>query len=408
MGQIGYKGGGGSLPQRRRTFYAPTCRTLTMPEPSTPPVPSPDLLDGWRRMVAPFTKASSGRALFQLLDTGLPFLLTMAAILFGVEKGFWWALVLIPVGAFLLLRLFMIQHDCGHGSFFPSRWANDTLGGILGLLTVTPYRAWRTDHAVHHASNGNLDRRGNGDVTTLTVKEYTASSARARLGYRLYRNPVVMFGIGPIWYFLIKQRVPSGDPRRHWRLWLSVVGTDLGLLAGGAVLVATLGIVPLLLGWLPVVVLAGSIGIWLFYVQHQFEDAYWQDTQNWNFVAAAMQGSSFYDLPDPLHWLTANIGFHHIHHLSSRIPNYRLRDCHEANPAFQDVPRLSMRESVRCVRLTLWDEVSKKLVTFSQAKACGYTSVISLGAEPRNRRPLFFGPRLRPVVASRSHEDGSR
>ncbi len=329
----------------------------------------PSQAASWRSMVAPYLKPDGWTASFQLATTVLPFALVMATILGGLHWGVWWVLLLVPVAAFLLVRMFMFQHDCGHGSFFPARWANDLLGGALGVLTVTPYRFWRGSHAVHHAGSGNLDRRGVGDVTTLTLDEYNALPAHRRLGYRLYRHPAVMFGIGPAWLFLITQRFPSGSPRRRWREWLSVLGTDLGLLAGALILILTLGPLPLLLGWLPVILLAATIGIWLFYVQHQFEDAYWQPKPTWEFDTAALQGSSFYDLPRVLHWLTGNIGFHHIHHLSSRIPNYRLRACHEANPALQAVPRLTLRASLKCPRLALWDDRQRKLVSFRSLRA---------------------------------------
>ena len=315
-------------------------------------------------MVAPYLKPDWRRALIQLSNTALPFLAVMAAILVGFDYGFWEALLLVPLAAFLLVRLFMLQHDCGHGSFFPARWANDLLGSVLGVLTLTPYKAWRGDHAQHHAGAGNLDRRGVGDMTTLTLDEYLALPRRRRFGYRLYRHPLVLFGFGPAWQFLINQRIPVGNPRRRWREWVSVLGTNAGLFGMLTILIVALGPIPVLVGWLPVVVLAATIGIWLFYVQHQFEDAYWQPKPTWDFQAAALQGSSFYDLPGPLHWLTANIGFHHIHHLSSRIPNYRLRACHEANPAFQAVPRLSLLGSLKCARLALWDGERGKLVSF--------------------------------------------
>ena len=318
----------------------------------------------WRAMVAPYLKPNGWKATLQLCSTGLPFLLVMAAILTGIADGIWWVMLLVPLAAFLLVRLFMFQHDCGHGSFFPSRLANDMLGAVLGVLTLTPYQAWRGDHALHHAGAGNLDRRGIGDVTTLTIEEYRALPARGRLGYRLYRHPLVLFGIGPAWQFLINQRIPVGHPRKRWRSWLSVLGTNAGLVVLLTVLAMTLGPLPVLTGWLPVIVLAATIGIWLFYIQHQFEDSYWAPKSNWDFQAAALQGSSFYDLPRVLHWLTGNIGFHHIHHLSSRIPNYQLRACHEANPSLQDVPHLSLLGSLRCARLALWDSQSGKLVSF--------------------------------------------
>ncbi len=216
---------------------------------------------GWRQIVAPFNIPNGQKAATQLANTGIPFVVVMAAILTGSVWHTWWVLLLSPLAAFLLVRLFMIQHDCGHGSFFPSRRANDLLGGILGVLTLTPYQAWLRDHASHHAATGNLDRRGIGDVTTLTVVEYAALSSRGRLAYRLYRHPLVMFGLGPTWFFLVKQRMPSGHPLRCWKNWTSVLGTNLALAWGALLLVMTLGPLPLLLGWLPVTLMAATIGI---------------------------------------------------------------------------------------------------------------------------------------------------
>ncbi len=315
----------------------------------------------WRPLVAPYMKPDARCAIVQLLNTGVPFLAVMAAMLAALDHGIVAAVVLFPVGGLLLVRLFMFQHDCGHGSFFPARWANDLLGWALGVITLTPYAAWRNSHAMHHATSGNLDRRGVGDLNTLTVAEYAALPPLRRLGYRLYRHPLVLFGAGPAWMFLIRQRLPT---RQNWRDWVSVIGTDAALGAVIAILLLTLGLVPVLLGVLPVVLLAATIGIWLFYIQHQFEDAYWENASDWDFQDAALQGASFYDLPAVLHWLTGNIGFHHIHHLASRIPNYRLRACHEAVPLFQSAPRLTLWQSLRCARLALWDAGRRKLVPF--------------------------------------------
>ncbi len=319
-------------------------------------------------MVAPYMKPDAGRAVRQLLTTALPFLALMALMLVGLHYGFLLAMLLIPIGGFLLVRLFMFQHDCGHGSFFASRRANTLLGSALGVLTMTPYFSWRGDHAIHHASMGNLDGRGIGDVTTLTLPEYQALPIWRRLGYRLYRHPLVLFGIGPVWLFFISNRIPSGNPRRRWKDWLSVLGTNLGLGAMLATLAITLGMNTVLLGCLPVMMLAATIGVWLFYVQHQFEEAYWEPKSRWDFRNAALQGSSFYDLPRVLHWMTGNIGFHHIHHLSSRIPNYRLRECHEANPALQTAPRLTLWNSLKCARLGLWDAERRSMIGFGKVR----------------------------------------
>ena len=226
--------------------------------------------NGWRKMVAPYLKPDARQALIQLSTTALPFLMVMAAMFVGLHYGILLTLLLFPVAAILLVRLFMFQHDCGHGSFFRTGWANDLLGWTLGVLTLTPYLSWRGEHAVHHATMGNLERRGIGDVTTLTLQEYLALPRWRRLGYRLYRHPLVMFGLGPIWIFFIRNRIPAGNPRRNWKGWLSVLGTDAALAAMLSLLVVMLGPIKLLLGWLPVTLLAATIGVWLFYIQHQF------------------------------------------------------------------------------------------------------------------------------------------
>jgi omega-6 fatty acid desaturase (delta-12 desaturase) len=266
------------------------------------------------------------------------------------------------------VRLFIIQHDCGHGSFFASRRANDLLGRALGVLTLTPYAFWRRSHAVHHATSGNLSRRGDGDITTLTVREYFAQPRWRRLGYRLYRHPIVLFGIGPAWQFLLRHRIPTGHPVRHARSWASILGTNAALAAVLAGLAVAVGPLPVLLGYLPVMVLAASIGVWLFYVQHQFEDTYWEAEPRWDFYKAALEGCSYYDLPRVLHWITGHIGFHHIHHLSSKVPNYRLRDCFRDNPELHDAKRIGLADSLKCLRLALWDEERRKLVSFREAR----------------------------------------
>jgi omega-6 fatty acid desaturase (delta-12 desaturase) len=334
------------------------------------PVPTPIPAEpSWRAAIAPYVKPDARRALVQLFTTGLPFVAVMAAMLIALHYGILAALLLFPIAAILLVRLFMFQHDCGHGSFFKSRLANDLLGWVLGVLTLTPYVAWRGEHATHHAGSGNLDRRGVGDITTLTVPEYLALPRWRRLAYRLYRNPLVMFGVGPVWLFLISNRIPSGNPRKNWRGWLSVVATDAAIAGILAALILLTGPVTVLLGWLPVMLLAATIGVWLFYVQHQFENMYWEPKASWDFRAAALQGASFYDLPRVLHWMTGNIGFHHIHHLSSRIPNYRLRECHQANALFQASPRLTLLGSLRCVRLALWDAEQRSMISFKKLRA---------------------------------------
>ncbi len=264
-------------------------------------------------------------------------------------------LLVIPAAGFLL-RLFMLQHDCGHGSFFGHRRWDDWTGRVLGIFTLTPYDYWRRAHAEHHASAGNLDERGVGDITTLTVAEYRALTARGRLGYRLYRHPLVMFGIGPAFLFLFKQRLPFGMMRSGALPWVSTMATNAAVAAIACVLMWAIGVVPFLLVHLPIVLLAGSAGVWLFYVQHQFEDTHWSKPPEWNFPYAAMHGASHYDLPAPLRWMTGNIGMHHIHHLSSKVPFYRLPEVLRDYPDLAEIGCISLRDSLGCVKLILWDE----------------------------------------------------
>jgi omega-6 fatty acid desaturase (delta-12 desaturase) len=322
----------------------------------------------WREIVAPYARSDAWRGLGQLVVTGVPFLALVAVMLFGLSAGFWPAIALALPAAALLVRLFSIQHDCGHRSFFRSPWANDLLGRVLGCFTFTPYGYWRRAHAVHHATSGNLDRRGTGDIVTLTVREYLSRRAWRRFTYRLYRNPFVMFGIGPAYQFVIRHRIPTGSPIRNRKEWISVLGTNALIAAKVVVAALVVGLWPALFGYLAIVVIAAAIGVWLFYVQHQFEHTYWATDATWDFHAAALEGSSFYDLPRFLHWLTGSIGFHHIHHLSSRIPNYRLRECFEQNPELWRARRLSLRASVKCITLALWDEERGSLLSFGQIR----------------------------------------
>lgn len=343
----------------------------TGPEYAAAAGPGAAHLEGaWRDIVAVYARPMSSRAIVQISGTVISFLALTAALVFSIDHRVWVAMILVLPAAVLLVRLFMIQHDCGHGSFFKSRHANDMLGRALGVLTLTPYRFWRKRHAIHHASAGNLDRRGTGDVTTLTVGEYLSSPLWRRLAYRLYRHPLVMFGIGPAYLFLVRHRLPICDPLRDPKTWMSVLGTNTALGGIFIVMAATVGPAPFLLSYTPILLLAASIGMWLFYIQHQFEDTWWETAHRWDFHTAALKGASFYDLPEPLHWVTCHIGLHHIHHLSSRIPNYRLRECFEHNRALFAAKRLSLTESLRCARLALWDERQRKLVSFSHARRC--------------------------------------
>jgi len=267
----------------------------------------------------------------------------------------------ILAGGFLV-RVFIIFHDCGHGSFFRSRKANDILGFITGVLTFAPYYHWRWEHAVHHATSGDLDRRGLGDMWTLTVQEYLESSRWNRFAYRLGRNPIVLFVLAPFFLFLIKYRLPKAKANRRERL--SVYWTNLAVLGMAAGLSWFFGIKAFLLIQAVIMMVAGSAGLWLFYVQHQFEGVYWERREEWDYTAAALQGSSFYKLPKVLQWFSGNIGFHHIHHLSSRIPNYNLEKCHKAEPLFQSVKPITLFSSLKSFTFRLWDEQRRMLVGY--------------------------------------------
>jgi omega-6 fatty acid desaturase (delta-12 desaturase) len=284
----------------------------------------------------------------------------------SLDVSYWITLPLAVLAGALLVRVFIIFHDCGHGSFFKSKTANDVVGFLTGILTFTPYYHWRWEHAIHHASAGHLDKRGTGDVWTLTVQEYLESSRWKRFAYRLARNPIILFVIAPLYLFLIRQRFvsPKANSRERW----SVYWMNLAIFGMAAGLSAIYGIVPYLIIQLVVIAVAGSAGVWLFYVQHQFEDVYWERGDQWDYTAAALQGSSFYKLPRILQWFSGNIGYHHIHHLSSRIPNYNLEKCHKAHPLFQGVKPITLFSSLKSFKFRLWDESNKKLIGFRQLR----------------------------------------
>jgi omega-6 fatty acid desaturase (delta-12 desaturase) len=316
-------------------------------------------------LVEPFGRPSRSRALAEIVVTFVPYLALSGLMILIVRWGHpWLALSLSVVNAGFVVRIFIIFHDCCHGSFFRSRRANRVVGYLTGLITLTPFEKWQRSHAEHHATVGDLDRRGVGDVWTLTLAEYVAASKPKRLFYRVFRNPFIMFGIGPGLVFVFNNRICR--PGAHLRERFSVYFTNAGALAILAVAYLTVGVWPLLLTQVSTLLIAGAVGVWLFYVQHQFEDAYWARRPEWQPMRAALEGSSYYKLPKVLQWVTGSIGLHHIHHVQPRIPFYNLQRCQDAVAAFQAVPPLTIRGSLRSLRLRLLDEARQRMVTWKE------------------------------------------
>ena len=336
-------------------------------EPMPHQTSAPTDLGAWKNIVAEFQKPSTGRALWQIVNTLGPYALLWYLMHLSLAVSWWLTVPLAMLAGAFLVRVFIIFHDCGHGSFFKSRKANDAVGFIAGILTFTPYYHWRWEHAIHHASAGDLDKRGTGDVWTMTVQEYLESSRWKRFAYQLARNPVVLFVIAPVVLFLIRQRFPSGEANPRERR--SVHWMNLAIFGMAAALSWIYGLTPYLLIQLTTMAVAASAGVWMFYVQHQFEGVYWERGEDWDYTAAALQGSSFYKLPKILQWFSGSIGFHHIHHLSSRIPNYNLERCHRANPLFQQVRPITLFSSLKSFTFRLWDEQRRTLVGYSHLKS---------------------------------------
>lgn len=316
-----------------------------------------------------FKGAVPRRAVWQLVNTLVPLAAIIAAMFATVETAYWATLLLAIPAAGLLVRAFIIQHDCGHGSFLKSRHVNDIIGRAMSVLTLAPYGLWRREHAQHHATSGNLDKRGAGDIDTMTVTEYQKLPLLGKLRYRLYRNPLFLFGFGVPFYFMILQRTPWLHALSASESYKSVLGLNLGLIAFYGPLIYFFGLSDVFWVALPVVHIASALGGWLFFIQHQFEETTWEKVEGWDFQVAALLGSSFYDLPKILNWFTGNIGLHHIHHLNSLIPNYRLTDCLKASPELQALNRLTLIDSLKCASLKLWCEKRKRMITFAELPA---------------------------------------
>lgn len=324
-------------------------------------------ISSWKKIILRYQKSSIPRATWQLINTLVPYIAVWIAIYYCKEISWWLVIPLVILAAGLMIRLFIFFHDCGHGSYFQSRKANDVLGFILGVITFTPYYHWRWEHAIHHAGSGDLNKRGTGDIWMMTVQEYLDSSRWKKFVYRVSRNPIVLFVIAPPLLFLIWQRIPN--PRAPKREKLSVHYTNLCLIFFVGTFVYIFGWQSYLIIQLALSAIGGSIGVWLFYVQHQFEDVYWERGGNWDYAQAALQGSSFYKLPKVLQWFSGNIGFHHIHHLSSRIPNYHLEKCHKADPLFQSVKPVTLLASRKSFNFRFWDEQKRQLVGYRHLRA---------------------------------------
>jgi len=330
--------------------------------------PDRETVERWNRVLEPYVGADTWRSARQLAASVIPFVLLWWLMLRSLEVGYWLTLLLAVPAAGFMMRMFMIQHDCGHGSFFKSRAARDWVGRSIGVVLLTPYDYWKRTHAYHHAHSGDLDFRGFGDVDTVTVREYLSRPRWRRLAYRLYRHPLVLFGIAPFYQFMIKHRYPWDIPRSWTQAWRSVWWTNVALVGVLAVMWATIGLERFLLVQLPMTFIASAVGIWMFYVQHQYEDTYWHWHENWDYYDASLLGSSYLVLPKPLQWLTANIGVHHVHHMSARIPNYKLQQAHDENPEFHVVTKVRFRDTLKLVNLALWDEERGQLIRFKDLR----------------------------------------
>ena len=316
----------------------------------------------WKRLIAPYQQPDHRKSIWQIANTLIPYLLLWPLMVWSYRISYWLALPFILLAAGFTVRAFIIFHDCGHGAFFRSRRANTIVGFVTGIVSFTPYFAWRKSHALHHAASGDLDRRGVGDIWMMTVDEFRQASTWQQLWYRIYRNPFILFVVGPVLMFLVFERIPRGDrPEERRSIWI----TNIALLGVALLMSWLIGFWTYVALQLSVLAIAATAGVWLFYVQHQYEDVYWERHGEWNYAVVAVEGSSFYKLPRVLQWFTGNIGFHHIHHLSPRIPNYNLERCHNDNPELQVEP-LTFWQSFKCMRYRLWDEANGRLISFRE------------------------------------------
>ncbi|WP_099825367.1 fatty acid desaturase [Oceaniglobus indicus] len=339
--------------------------TDTAPRADDAPMQARD----WVRILARYRDPDPWRSAFELLVTLVPFVAIWALAWALLDLAPWASVILAVVNGGFLVRLFIVQHDCGHGAFFNNRTLSDWTGRALGVLTLTPYDVWRRTHAIHHSAAGNLDKRGMGDVHTLTVAEYRAMGPFGRWHYRLYRHPLVLFGLGPAYLFVLQNRLPLGLMRAGRIYWTSAMGTNLSIAVALCAIVWFGGWQPLALIFVPTLLVAASAGVWLFYVQHQFEETHWDQEPDWQLHDAALHGSSHYDLPAVLRWFSGNIGVHHVHHLYSRIPFYRLTEVLRDHKDLATAQRLTIRESLACVKLHLWDETERRLLSFKAERA---------------------------------------
>ncbi|WP_110933976.1 fatty acid desaturase [Paenibacillus bouchesdurhonensis] len=323
-------------------------------------------LSDLKKNVAPYEEIDTKSSVRQLVNTLLPLVLLWYCAYLSLSVSYWLTLPITIIAGGFLVRTFIIFHDCCHQSFFKSRLANEILGTITGVLTLCPYQQWKNTHSIHHATSSNLDKRGVGDMWLLTIEEYTAASAWTKFVYRMYRNPFMMLVIGPIYIFLVAYRFNRKDARKKEKI--STYVTNVALVVLYSLLIWAIGWQAFVLVQLPIFFISGMLGIWLFYVQHQFEHSYFEHDEEWEYVNAAVEGSSYYKLPKLLQWITGNIGFHHVHHLSPKVPNYNLEKAHDATPPLQKATTITIRTSLRSLRFRLWDEQNKTFISFKELK----------------------------------------